>query len=166
MFSWQITTLNKLTANEKLSKMPELRGARACCRNTYSVTSDIKHSQQLITSFHYNPHVYFSMWHKWNTNTKRSEHYRTFLSSGAGCKHEILLHSLLLAKNDRGVFGVRVALALADPVIPLAFGGSLSIHVATFFCYTIRFASVPVAVARQQCVICPVELVICLSVKS
>ena len=82
------------------------------------------------------------------------------------CKSEILVLSLFLAKNDRGVFGGRVALAGAGPVIPLAFGGSLSIHLTTFLCYTIRFASVPVTVARQQCVICPVELVICLSVKS
>ena len=73
---------------------------------------------------------------------------------------------LFLAKNNRVIFGVRVALKGAGQVIPLAFTGSLTPNVATFLCYIIRFASVPVTVARQQCVICPVELVVCLSVKS
>ena len=76
------------------------------------------------------------------------------------------MFSVFLAKNDRGVFGGRVALTGTIDVIPLALTGSLTPDVATFLCYIIRFASVPVTVARQQRVICPVELVICLSVKS
>jgi len=77
----------------------------------------------------------------------------------------MLLLSCFLAKNDRGDFSVRVGYG-AEQVIPVAFGGTFTIHVATFLCYTIRFASGPVIVALQQFVICPVELVICLSVKS
>ena len=80
-------------------------------------------------------------------------------------KDETLVFRLFLAKNDRGNCGVRVALKGAGQVIPLAFSGSLTPKVATFFSYTTWFASVPVTVARQQCVICPIELVICLSVK-
>ena len=63
-------------------------------------------------------------------------------------KNEMLLFSFFLAKNDRGVFGVRVALTGTGQVIPLSFGGSLKIHVATFLCYIIRFAWVLVTVAR------------------
>ena len=59
----------------------------------------------------------------------------------------MLVFSLFLAKNDRGVFGIRVALESTEQVIPLAFGGSLKIHASTFLCYTIRFARVPVTVA-------------------
>ena len=64
-------------------------------------------------------------------------------------KNEKLVLSLFLAKNDRGDFSVRVALADAGKVIPLASGGSFTIHVGTFLCYIIRFASGPVTVARQ-----------------
>ena len=128
-----------------------------------SVTSNTVNNWKQV--FMYNPHVYFSIWHKWNTRTKRSEHYRTFFVIWQ-YKNEILVLSLFLAKNDRGVFGVRVALTSADKVIPLAFTGSCAKYVATFCCYIIRLSSVPVTVARQQCIIYPVELVICLSVKS
>lgn len=74
--------------------------------------------------------------------------------------------SPFLAKNGRGVFGGRVALADAEQVIPLAFPGSYTMHVGTILCEVIRFARAPVTVARQQCVIYPVELAICFSAKS
>lgn len=76
--------------------------------------------------------------------------------------------SLFLTKNDRGVFGDRVVSAGAGHVIPLASGGTISNYDGTFLSLPciIWFASVPVIVARRQCVICPVELVICLAVKS
>ena len=60
----------------------------------------------------------------------------------------MLVFSPFLAKNDRGIFGARVAPACAVRIIPLAFSGTFNIHVATFLCYIIRFASVPVTVAR------------------
>lgn len=96
------------------------------------------------------------------------QHYRTFSSSNNAKLGETLVPSLFFTKNDWGVFGDRVVPAGAGHVIPLASGGSISNYEGTFLSLSciIWFASVPVIVARQQCVICPVKLVICLSVKS
>ena len=133
-----------------------------------SVASDIKHSQQLIASFLFRiPMFIFPLCYISGLPTLQNQNIIEFSRHLTWqYKNETLVFRLFLAKNDRGNLGVRVALKGAGQVIPLAFSGSCANYVATFFCYIIRLSSVPVTVACQQCIICPVELVICLSVKS
>ena len=78
-----------------------------------------------------------------------------------------MLFSAFLAENHRGPCYIRLIEA-TSAVIPLPFPEMWrTIHEATFLCWwMVRFTWEPRGIVGQRSVVCPVELRVCLSVKS